>query len=263
MDPKHYKYKHRYLALKEFIKTLHGGNYFEYPSDFNSPDTYQNTGYYHPHDEGIYFLNNIFEDVFKNNYFVPNYVKYSKSIDDVELNKILDILKGDARFIKLGVAYMRLKAVLMMVDIDENFINNFLKYVSIIKIPTGPSKILGDNFVSDISQINAQNLYFRIDTLRVNVQLLIIHIINYVTKNKKMPDWMNNTPLKEFIALVEKYVDTYNVPNLPVIPDFIYADVYVPSNFAFIRTFGKSLIVLDQLLPLSDQLSESPEVLKL
>ena len=244
---------------------IRGGHYLEVPADFFSRVTYQNTDYLHPHQEGIYYFNDLFRYNFINRYFVPNYIKYAKrTITDDEKMQIVKILMNDSRFVNLGITYQRIKSILENLDNDPLLVKNFHHFMTTITIPPRPLTMIGKENVDKIIALNVENYPIQFEQLRITLQLLIIHIINYVTKHKKIPDWLDQSPIKEFIALNDLYVNIYEIKGLPNILEFTYTPgIYNPQNLPFIRTFGKSLLILDVMFKMNTILTESDVVLHL
>lgn len=258
-------YKFKYVNPKLSYPKIKGGHYLEVPQDFFSEATYQHTGYYHPHDLGLYYLNDFFGNNFINNYFIPNYINYAnKKLGTEEKTEILKILMSDVRFVNLGITYQRLKSILMYLDDDPLLVKNFHHYMTTVTIPVMPLRVVGQENIDKIIALNVENYPIEIEQLRITVQLLIIHIVNYAAKHKKMPDWLNQSPIKEFVELNNLYVQTYEIKGLPTILKFEYTPgIYNAQNLSFIRTFGKSLPILNEMFKINTILSESNVVLNL
>jgi hypothetical protein len=101
------------------------------------------------------------------------------------------------------------------------------------------------------------------DTLKTTVQLLLVHITNYVAKNKQMPQWATeNNSIKKFIELTFKFNNYKNSNNSR---DWSSQMIYLenkPSN-SFLLSFGNSLKFAKQLFELNLKLIEQEKELSL
>jgi hypothetical protein len=242
---KYLKYKTKYLCLKY---QQSGGHYFDVPIDFESDKTWQNTGYYHPHKEGIITPNSVFEEKFKTEYFVPDYISYlNKNLFVEEKKNILKFLMEIPSFVKMGIAYMRVKSILMMLDYNPNFFEEFKTYIKTTKIPETAFKKMRLQCPDRIDSINATSLDY--ENFRINLQLLIIHFINYVIRYNQTPPWMNDGQIiSKFISMINEYVDAYSTFNQQMIYN---GSIF---NFPLISNLFNSMCVFQNMLHINNEI---------
>lgn len=209
---KYIKYKFKYLQLKK-SRLFQGGHYLEIPENFTNDKSFQQTGYFHPHERIIEYSNDALQKIFTTEYFVPSYITYlNKNITDENTKLTLDILMHDNRFVKLGICYMRVKGILQLISWYPNFINLFKDRIKEFKIS---QKFINIPFDREcIKDVLDDNFDLNMEYFIITVQLLLIHIINYVSHNFKMPDWLDNDIIiHNFVNLTLNYVDAYQTIN--------------------------------------------------
>jgi len=181
--------------------------------------------------------------------------------------KVFQILINDDRFIKLVICYMRLKSIIMMIE-EENpnflkdFINAYEKRKNLLSKTVNPllKEKFNDEHIKKITDIindlgtHSSTLF---ESVKLNVQLLIIHIVNYVTKYEKFPPWLDADPIiNNFSNLIIKYIDVYQTLDVPMPTGRMDA---VP----FLINFGDSLLIFKEILPINTKILDSGPILKL
>jgi len=210
------------------------------PIGFNSEYTYQNIGYFHPHEDGVTYTNDEFETIFVNQYFIPNYIKYlvKELGESVEASKVLKELMRHPEFVQLGVFYMRAKSVLMMFEQSTTFMEAFISKLRTKEGILTKRKLLTRECLQHIHNLPTQNnLDVAFEYSRVVSQLLIIHIIaNTMTHNH----YFVPKEAKPFIQAVEAYNNAYTTSKLPMLGWGMWA-------VGFLVNFGASLCVVDDV----------------
>jgi hypothetical protein len=207
------------------------------PKDFYSESTFQYTGYYHPHEEGITYTNKEFEDIFRNRYFVPDYIRYLSNGKGSPL--ILEQLMSEEEFVNLGILYMRSKSILMMFEHDSNFMNEFVtlfaKKMDIIM----KRKLLNlkcVEFILNNKLPNQTDLSKAFEYIRITTQLLMINIIAATIKEGT---YTNPVDSSVFMETVYKFNKAYENMKTQMQPWNV--------AIAFFVNFGGAMCVVEEL----------------
>ena len=178
------------------------------PPDFNSGSTYQYTGYHHPHEEGVTYSNSDFEDIFRKQYFVPEYVGYLyPNLTRDEIKIITSKLMQDDDLIQAGVFYMRAKAILMMLEWREEFLDEFLEQVKKKSAVLKRMKLLDVDCVDNIP--DRTTLEYTLEQMRILSQLYIINIIKCQLEGVKCYEQLHRHT-KAFLEGMKTFNTNYN-----------------------------------------------------
>ncbi len=220
----------------------------QFPSDFNSEVTYQNTNYTNPHDEGVTWTNDGFKDLFMNRLFIPNYIWYAsnKKMAKDKIVMYVEILMQNEDFLNLGIFYCRCKSILMMFETNASFIEDYRKHLHSKK-----NIILKRNFLNAqcidyiLHGLPSQlDLSVAFEYARIIAQNLMIHIIHATIKKKEYTDPAND---ERFLHLVKKYNKAYCTSKLPMMMWEIWA-------VGFLVNFGASCCRTSELFVVSQEL---------
>lgn len=218
------------------------------PSDFNDEMTYQNTGFTHPHENGVTWTNEEFEGLFINRLWVPNYIYFAsnKKMSKDKIVHYVELLTQNKEFVSLGLFYCRCKAILMMFEQNATFMDDYRQHLH-----TKRQIILKRNFLEDgcinyiLNDIPTQaELSVAFEYARVVSQGLLIHIIHATIEKKEYADPADD---KHFLNLVKKYNKAYKTAKTPMITWQLWA-------VGFLVNFGASLCYTDKLFDASYEL---------
>jgi len=223
----------------------------QFPEDFNSENTYQNTSYGHPHEDGISWTNEEFEGLFMNRFFVPNYVYYAsnKKMSQEKIIMYVEMLMNNKDFVNLGLFYCRCKAILMMFESNSSFMDDYRKQLQAKKHIILKRNFLEEDCIKYILQnIPSQaELSTSFEYARIAVQNLMIHIIHATIKEKEYTDLADDGT---FLNLVKKYNKAYSTAKSPMMMWQIW-------SIGFIVNFGASLCHTSKLFVASYELLQN------
>jgi len=261
---KYHIYKAKYLNLKQKrAMKLVGGHYLEIPEKLSQ---YDSSDYYHPHDLGITFtnddfMNNVIKRESQYGYILKEYIKLSQGNQET-----LSILMNSDVVLNLLLTFARLKSIVQNLEFGKGKQGLITLPQYVKNITESQHNVLRRMGNPDIlSDLQNESLYEEglWDTLKTTVQLLLVHITNYVAKNKQMPQWATeNNSIKKFIELTFKFNNYKNSNNSR---DWSSQMIYLenkPSN-SFLLSFGNSLKFAKQLFELNLKLIEQEKELSL
>lgn len=218
------------------------------PPDFDSETTFQYSGYFHPHERGVTYTNAEFEDIFRKQYFVPDYVKYLyPKLKNEEIKIITEKLMQDDDLVQAGVFYMRIKSILMMFDIDDDFLMNFVNQAKEKSVVLKRMKFLDVECLDNLPDQHV--LEFKLERMRVISQLYIINSIRCQLEGVKCYEKLHKLTHK-FVEGFKTFNSDYDKIKRSMVEWNVWA---IP----FLGNLGSALCGMEKLEVSTNQLYES------
>ena len=181
------------------------------PKDFNNPSTFQNSSYFHPHERGVTYSNEEFLNIFRNKYFVPDYVGYVfPKLTKTQRNDIARIILEDDDVIQMGIFFMRVKSLLMMFENDNvSFLDEFKNQLLKKKAVLFKFKFITEKCYNYLLSLSSQeDLSMSFELARILAQLYIINVVTFKTTSLEQYANLEMHTL-EFRKEVKKFNEAY------------------------------------------------------
>jgi len=188
------------------------------PKDFDSTSTFQNSGYFHPHERGVTYCNKEFEKIFRTEYFVPDYVGYIfPKLSKSHRNDVAQLILEDEDVIQMGIFFMRVKSLLMMFENDNvHFLDEFKNQLLNKRGVLFKFKFITEkcyNYILDLDSQEKLSVLFEL--ARIVAQVYIINVIMLKSTSLEKYAEMEMQTL-DFRDEVRKFNEAYEKVNKPM-----------------------------------------------